>query len=59
MRSAASTGSVIADYGEPLQIAPGIRATFYDAGHILARPAFCSKSTRRGYRSSCFPATSQ
>jgi metallo-beta-lactamase family protein len=24
-----------ADYGQPLQIAPGIRGTFYDAGHIL------------------------
>ena len=24
-----------ADYGQSLQIAPGIRATFYDAGHIL------------------------
>jgi metallo-beta-lactamase family protein len=24
-----------ADYGQPLPIAPGIRATFYDAGHIL------------------------
>ncbi len=24
-----------ADYGQPLDIAPGIRATFFDAGHIL------------------------
>ncbi len=24
-----------ADYKQPLQLAPGIRATFYDAGHIL------------------------
>jgi metallo-beta-lactamase family protein len=24
-----------ADYGTPIQLAPGLRATFYDAGHIL------------------------
>jgi len=25
----------VAEYGKPLQVAPGIRATFFDAGHIL------------------------
>jgi len=44
-----------ADYGEPLQIAPGIRATFYDAGHILGSASILLEVDEgAGYRSILF-----
>ncbi|MFH1084724.1 MAG: MBL fold metallo-hydrolase, partial [Chloroflexota bacterium] len=38
------------DYGRPLWIAPGVRLTFYDAGHILGS-AFCALDVTEDGRS--------
>lgn len=33
-----------ADYESPIELAPGLRATFYDAGHILGSASICVES---------------
>ncbi len=38
----------VAAYGEPVQIAPGIRATFLDAGHILGSASILVELEERG-----------
>ena len=45
-RSAASAASRV--YGEPLELAPGLRATFLDAGHILGSASIRSPRTATG-----------
>ncbi len=35
-------------YGEPLELAPGIRATFFDAGHILGSASILLELTEAG-----------
>ena len=40
----------VAAYGEPLPIAPGIRATFFDAGHILGSASILLELEERGER---------
>ncbi len=37
-------------YREPLQIAPGIRATFFDAGHILGSASILLELEEKGHR---------
>lgn len=44
-----------ADYGEPIQIAPGLRATFFDAGHILGSASILIEAEEKvGCRSVLF-----
>ncbi|WJW76339.1 MBL fold metallo-hydrolase [Thiohalobacter sp. IOR34] len=40
----------VARYGEPLQLAPGIRATFVDAGHILGSASILLELEEGGQR---------
>jgi metallo-beta-lactamase family protein len=37
-----------APYGEPLQLAPGLRATYYDAGHILGSASILVEASEGG-----------
>jgi metallo-beta-lactamase family protein len=39
-----------AEYGKPLQIAPGLRATFVDAGHILGSASILVEAEENGAR---------
>ncbi|MEA5114417.1 MAG: MBL fold metallo-hydrolase [Geobacteraceae bacterium] len=39
-----------ADYNQPLELAPGIRATFIDAGHILGSACICLELKEKGRR---------
>ena len=38
----------VASYGVPLELAPGVRATFYDAGHILGSASVLVEATENG-----------
>jgi metallo-beta-lactamase family protein len=38
-----------ASYGQPLQLAPGMRATFFDAGHILGSAGILLEVTEHGH----------
>lgn len=41
-----------ATYGQPIELAPGLVATFYDAGHILGSASIRIEQTSRGARRS-------
>ncbi len=41
-----------AEYGKPIEITPGLRATFFDAGHILGSASILVESDEQGSRSS-------